>query len=262
MKLAISGSAGRMGKLVVKHAINKNLKLVQAFDVVHVGKDVGEVAGIGNVGVKIENDIEKLNADVLIDFTTPEACLKNAKVAALKGIKIVIGTTGFNEKERKELEEICRKVPSIISPNFSIGVNVFFKIVEFTASLLNNYDVEIFEIHHRHKKDSPSGTAIRIAEIIREVLARKGKDLEMIFYRKGKKGEDLGIFGLRGGDVVGEHTVLFFGEGERVELTHRATSRDCFAMGALIAAEWISKVDKPGIYSMIDVIGLNRWSNL
>uniref|UniRef100_A0A7J2TG54 4-hydroxy-tetrahydrodipicolinate reductase n=1 Tax=Archaeoglobus fulgidus TaxID=2234 RepID=A0A7J2TG54_ARCFL len=256
MKLAVAGSAGRMGRLVVKHAFNEGLKIVQAFDIVEVGKDAGELAGIGSIGVKIESDIEKLDADVLIDFTNPEACLKNARVASQKGVKLVIGTTGFSQEQRKELEEICKKVPSVISPNFSLGVNAFFKIVEYAASLLNEYDVEIFEIHHKHKRDSPSGTAIRVAEIVKKVLADRGKSLDLKFCREGKRGDEIGVFGLRGGDVVGEHFVMFFGDGERVEIIHRATSRDCFARGAIIAAKWISRVEKPGIYSMLDVMGL------
>ncbi|MEM4541149.1 MAG: 4-hydroxy-tetrahydrodipicolinate reductase [Archaeoglobaceae archaeon] len=257
MKLAIAGAAGRMGRLVVKHAINEGLKVFQAFDVVEVGKDAGELAGVGKIGVLIENDITKLNVDVLVDFTNPEACIKNARIASQKGIKLVIGTTGFSEEQRKELESYCKKVPAVISPNFSVGVNAFFKIVEFASSLLHSYDIEIFEIHHKMKKDAPSGTAIKTAEIIREVLAKKGKILDLKFCREGKRGNEIGVFGIRGGDVVGEHTVLFFGEGERVEITHRATSRDSFAKGAIMAVKWIAGVEKPGIYSMLDVLSEN-----
>lgn len=256
MRIAVAGSAGRMGKLIVKHAIGEGLKVVQAFDIVEVGKDAGEVAGIGKIGVEIESNIEKLDADVLVDFTNPHACLENARVASNKGVKLVVGTTGFSKEQREELEKICSKVPSVVSPNFSIGVNAFFKIVEFAASLLQSYDVEVFELHHRHKKDAPSGTAIRVAEIVRNVFSEKGRKLELKFCRDSKKGDDIGVFGIRGGDVVGEHTVMFFGEGERVEIVHRATSRDCFAKGAIMAVKWISKVEKPGIYSMFDVLGL------
>ncbi|MCS7130133.1 MAG: 4-hydroxy-tetrahydrodipicolinate reductase [Archaeoglobaceae archaeon] len=257
MKLAIAGSAGRMGRLVVKNAINEGLKVSQAFDIVEIGKDAGEVAGIGKIGVLIENDIAKLNADILVDFTNPNACLKNARIASEKGVKLVIGTTGFSEEQRRELESYCKRVPTVISPNFSVGVNAFFKIVEFASSMLQDYDVEIFEIHHKMKKDAPSGTAIKTAEIIRDVLAKKGKKLELKFCREGKRGEEIGVFGIRGGDVVGEHTVMFFGEGERVEITHRATNRESFAKGAIMAVKWIAKVDKPGIYSMLDVLSKN-----
>lgn len=257
MKLAIAGAAGRMGRLIVKHAINEGLKVSQAFDIVEVGKDAGELAGIGKIGVLVENDITKLNSDVLVDFTNPDACIRNAKIASQKGAKLVIGTTGFSEEQKKELESYCKKVPTVISPNFSVGVNAFFKIVEFATSLLHNYDVEIFELHHKMKKDAPSGTAIKTAEIVREVLAKRGKILELKFCREGKKGNEIGVFGLRGGDVVGEHTVLYFGEGERVEITHRATSRDSFAKGAIMAVKWIARVEKPGIYSMLDVLSEN-----
>lgn len=257
MRLAVAGAAGRMGRLVVKHAVNEGLTVSQAFDIVEVGKDAGELAGIGKIGVNIEDEVERLDADVLVDFTNPNACIRNAKVAAKKGVKLVIGTTGFSEAQKKELEEICNRVPAVISPNFSIGVNAFFRIVEFASSLLYDCDVEIFEIHHRMKKDAPSGTAIKTAEIVREILASKGKKLELKFCREAKRGEEIGVFGLRGGDVVGEHTVLFFGDGERVEITHRATSRDCFAKGAVIAVKWISGVSRPGIYSMLDVLSEN-----
>lgn len=258
MRIAVAGSAGRMGKLIVKHAIAEGLNVFQAFDVVEVGKDAGEVAGVGKIGVTIENDIEKLNADVLVDFTNPSACLENARVASRKGVKLVIGTTGFSEEQRRELEKICSKVPSVISPNFSIGVNAFFKIVEFASLLLHNYDVEIFELHHKHKKDAPSGTAIKAAEIVKAVFAEKGRKLELKFCRDGKKGDEIGVFGIRGGDVVGEHTVIFFGDGERLEITHRAMSRDCFAKGAILAVKWIAKVERPGIYSMFDLLGLSE----
>ncbi|MCS7122071.1 MAG: 4-hydroxy-tetrahydrodipicolinate reductase [Archaeoglobaceae archaeon] len=253
MRIAIAGAAGRMGRLVIKKAIEESLQISQAFDIVRVGEDAGEVAGIKKIGVPISNKIEELDSDILIDFTNPEAALKNAKVAASKKVKIVMGTTGFNELQRKELYETCSKVPSVVSPNFSVGVNVFFKIVEFAAKHLKDYDVEIVEIHHKHKRDSPSGTAIRLAEIINQVSKKR----ELKFFRLGQRGDEIGIFGVRGGDVVGEHTVFFFGSGERIEIIHRATSRDAFAEGAIRAAKWIFKVEKPGIYTMFDVLGFS-----
>ncbi len=259
MRLAVTGASGRMGRLIIKKAFEEGLNIVQAFDIVNIGKDAGEVAGIGNIGVTIQSDINKLDADVLIDFTTPEAAVENARVASEKGVKLVIGTTGYNEEQRKKLEEYCSRVPSVVSPNFSIGVNVLFKIVEFASNYLYNTDVEIVEIHHRHKRDSPSGTAIKLAEIIKEVFKSKGKDLTLKFSREGisPKGDEIGVFGIRGGDVIGEHTVFFFGDGERIEITHRALSRECFASGAILAAKWIAKVEKPGIYSMMDVLGFH-----
>ncbi|MET1124619.1 MAG: 4-hydroxy-tetrahydrodipicolinate reductase [Archaeoglobaceae archaeon] len=257
MRLAIAGAAGRMGRLVVRRAVEEGLTVAQAFDIVEVGKDAGELAGIGRIGVAISDNIEELDADVLIDFTTPEAALRNARVAADRGVRVVMGTTGFTEEQRRELEKICSRVPSVISPNFSVGVNVFFKIVEFAARYLSDADVEIVELHHRHKRDSPSGTALKLAEIVASVFAERGRKVDRRLCREGisPKGEEIGVFGVRGGDVVGEHTVFFFGTGERIELTHRATNRECFAAGAIRAAKWIARVKDPGIYSMFDVLG-------
>ncbi len=257
MRLAVSGAAGRMGRLVIKKAVESGINVVQAFDIVNVGKDAGELAGVGKIGVQIQDDISKLDADVLVDFTNPEAALQNAKVASEKGVKLVIGTTGFTEEQRKELYEYCSKVPSVVSPNFSVGVNVFWKVVEFAARYLYDCDVEIVELHHRHKKDSPSGTALKVAEIVKNVFAEKGRELEIKLCREGisPRGEEIGVFGIRGGDVVGEHTVFFFGNSERIEITHRAMSRECFAAGAITAVKWIEKVDEPGLYTMSDVLG-------
>ncbi len=257
MNLAVSGAAGRMGRLVVRKAVEAGIRVAQAFDIVEVGRDAGELAGVGKIGVPIQDDISKLDADVLIDFTNAEAALINARVAAEKGVRIVMGTTGFSEEQRRELEECCRKVPSVISPNFSVGVNVFWKVVEFAAGFLYDCDVEIVEIHHRHKKDAPSGTALRVAELIRKLMSEKGKKVDIKRCRQGldPRGDEIGVFGVRGGDVVGEHTVYFFGSGERLEITHRATSRECFASGAIMAAQWIAKINEPGLYTMDDVLG-------
>ncbi|MDI9645502.1 MAG: 4-hydroxy-tetrahydrodipicolinate reductase [Archaeoglobales archaeon] len=257
MKIAVSGAAGRMGRIVIKKALEGGVSVSQAFDIVKIGEDAGEVAGVGKIGVKISDKIEELKADVLIDFTNPEATLKIARIASQKGIKMVIGTTGFSEEQRKELYTLCSKVPSVISPNFSVGVNVFWKIIEFATKYLYDADIEIVEVHHKNKRDSPSGTALKAAEIIQHVLAQKGKNLEIKSCRQGSspRGSEIGVFGVRGGDVVGEHTVFFFGDGERVEITHRAMSREAFAFGAVKAAKWVFNVDKPGIYTMLDVLG-------
>ncbi len=258
MRVAVCGAAGRMGRLVIRKAVENGLDVVQAFDVVEVGKDAGEVAGIGRLGIAIQDDITTLDADVMIDFTIAEAAVENARVAADKGVKIVMGTTGFSEDQKKELEKLADKVPFILAPNFSLGVNVFFKVVEYAAQFLSDFDVEIVEIHHRHKRDSPSGTALRVAEILRRAFEKGGKVLDFKTCREGvsPRGEEIGIFGVRGGDVVGEHTVFFFGSGERIEITHRAMSRECFAAGAVKAAMWIAEVEEPGLYTMEDVLGL------
>ncbi len=254
MRVAVCGAAGRMGRLVVRKAVENGLNVVQAFDINEVGKDAGEIAGVGKLGVPVQDDVSKLDADVMIDFTVADAAVQNAKIAAEKGIRIVMGTTGFTEEQRSVLEELGKKVPLLLSPNFSLGVNVFFKVVEFAAQFLSEFDVEIVELHHRHKRDSPSGTALKAAEILRNVLSEK---LDIKTCREGisPRGEEIGVFGIRGGDVVGEHTVFFFGNGERIEITHRATNRECFASGAIKAAIWLAKVDKPGLYSMSDVLG-------
>lgn len=254
MRVAVSGAAGRMGRLVIKNAIENGLEVVQAFDVRETGRDAGELAGVGKIGVKVEDDISKLDADVLIDFTVAEAAVQNAKVAAEKGVKVVMGTTGFDEQQRRELEKLAEKVPFILSPNFSLGVNVFFKIVEYAASFLKDFDVEIVEMHHKHKRDSPSGTALKIAEILREVMG--GIRIKTCREGVSPRGDEIGVFGVRGGDVVGEHTVYFFGNGERIEITHRAMNRECFASGAVKAAMWLENVEKPGLYTMNDVLGI------
>lgn len=208
------------------------------------------------MGVPISENIEKVSADVLIDFTIADASVRNIKVASNNGVKLVVGTTGFTEKQRREIKESL-KVPAVISPNFSIGVNLFWKLLEFLTPHLPEWDVEIVELHHRFKKDSPSGTALRAGEIIKKVLEEMDIRREIKLERSGMslRGDEIGIFGVRGGDVVGEHTVYFFGDGERIEITHRAGSRQAFAGGAIKAVKWVHKIDKPGIYTMDDVLG-------
>jgi 4-hydroxy-tetrahydrodipicolinate reductase len=221
-----------------------------------VGKDAGELAGVGKTGVLISDNIDGLNADVLIDFTVAEASVENIRVANDKGVKLVVGTTGFSEKQLNEIEEII-KVPAVISPNFSVGVNLFWKTLEFLTPYLLEWDVEIAEIHHRFKKDAPSGTALKAANLIKTILEERGIERELKLERSGMnpRGNEIGVFGIRGGDVVGEHTVFFFGNGERIEITHRAGSRQAFTSGAIRAVKWISDVSEPGIYSMDDVLG-------
>ncbi len=257
-RVAVAGAAGRMGRLIVQNVVqDEELELAQAFDVREIGKDAGEIAGVGRVGVPITDarEMEKvLDADVLVDFTTAEAAVENIRVASQKGVKLVVGTTGFTEEHWKKIEEFCRNVPAVISPNFSVGVNIFWKLVEFAVQFLKDYDIEILEMHHRFKKDAPSGTALKAAEIIKKHLG----DKKLVFGREGicPRGDEIGVFAIRGGDIVGEHTVFFIGMGERIEITHRALSRQAFASGAIKAVKWIATVDKPGIYGMNDVLGL------
>jgi len=257
IRVAVAGAAGRMGRLIVQNTIEDGeLELVQAFDVREIGKDAGELAGAGRTGVcvthasKMESELE---ADVLVDFTAANAAVENVRIASIKGVKLVVGTTGFTEEQRKKLEEYCKQVPAVVSPNFSVGVNVFWKLLERAASLLP-YDIEVLEMHHRFKKDAPSGTAVKAAEIIKNVVGDRG----IVTGRDGEcpRGDEIGVFAIRGGDVVGEHTVFFIGMGERVEITHRAWSRQAFAKGAIRAVKWIASVSKPGMYRMSDVLGI------
>jgi 4-hydroxy-tetrahydrodipicolinate reductase len=197
--------------------------------------------------------------DVIIDFTSPESSLRNAEIASQHKKGIVMGTTGFNADEMTRLTHLLDKVPSVLSSNMSIGMNVLFKLVAATAAILGeNYDVEILEWHHRQKKDAPSGSALSLAECVAKVLDR---DLHKVvrYQRHGqigpRKEKEIGIQAVRGGDIIGDHTVLFAGTGERLELTHRATSRENFARGAVLAAKWVK--DKPaGIYTMQDVLNI------
>jgi len=259
IKVAVLGAEGRMGKLIANLVLeDKDLKLVgvtEKPDSNVIGKDFVE-------GVKFYSSIKEIpeKPDVVIDFTTPSATISLLEEAKDLNVALVIGTTGFKEEEKKKIEEAAKSIPIVFSPNMSLGVNLLFKLVaEVTKALKDKgYDIEIFEIHHRFKKDAPSGTAMRLAEIIAENL---GKDLEEIavYGRKGivgeRKQEELGVFAARMGDVVGDHTVFFATLGERLELTHRATSRETFARGAIVAAKWV--VDKePGLYNMFDVLGI------
>lgn len=262
IRVAVAGAAGRMGRLVVQNVVNdEETELVQAFDVREVGKDAGELAGVGRIGVEITHasEMEKvLDADVLIDFTVADAAIENIRIASQKGVKLVVGTTGFTDEQKKLIEEYCRNVPAVITPNFSVGVNVFWKLIEFAVRYLSEYDIEIVEMHHRFKKDAPSGTAVKAAEVLVNALKEMGIERKIVHGRSGicPRGDEIGVFAVRGGDVVGDHTVYFIGMGERIEITHRAHSRQAFAGGALKAAKWIAKVDKPRIYGMDDVLGL------
>ncbi len=257
IRVAVCGAAGRMGRLIVKNVVeDEELSLVQAFDLREVGKDAGEVAGVGRVGVAITDarEIERvLDADVLVDFTVAEGAVENIRVASEKGVKLVVGTTGFTKEHWKKISEYCKRVPAVISPNFSVGVNIFWKLVEFATKFLKDYDIEILEMHHRFKKDAPSGTALKTAEVVKSVVGEK----KLVFGREGvcPRGNEIGVFAVRGGDVVGEHTTFFIGMGERLEITHRAWSRQAFASGAIRAVKWISGIDKPGIYDMDHVLG-------
>ena len=263
--VVIAGAAGRMGsRLVALIQDEKDLRLVGALEAPgHPAllQDAGELAGVGKVGVPITADPEgALGRDrILIEFSIPDASLGHLRMAARQGARAVIGTTGFAAAQREEIERLAREIPIMLSPNMSVAVNVAFRVLADMARLLGeDYDVEITEVHHRFKKDAPSGTAARMAEIVAGALRR---DLTKVgvYGRHGLPGErtqqEIGIHSIRSGDVVGEHTVSFGSLGERLELTHRSQSRDTFVRGALRAARFIAQA-KPGLYSMADVLGL------
>jgi 4-hydroxy-tetrahydrodipicolinate reductase len=219
----------------------------------HVGRDASGVA----IAAGIEAALER-GADVVIDFTAPAASLHHAQVCAARGVALVVGTTGFSAKQKEDLRAAARKIPLLLAPNMSVGVNVLFRLVAEAARALGPaYEVEIVEMHHRMKRDAPSGTALRLAEVAASALGLPEKDV-FVCERHGdtgaRKAGTIGVQALRGGDVVGDHTVHFLADGERLELTHRATSRDNFARGALRAARWLAG-RKPGFYDMQDVLG-------
>lgn len=263
----VIGVGGRMGSRIA-YWINQTEGIqiagaVEGFGHPMIGRDVGEIIGGGRLGVKVRDRLEEVidQGDVIVEFTHHEATVSHLSLAAERGKPMVIGTTGFTAQEMEEIRGYARKVPCVVAPNMSVGINVLFKVLKDVARILgNDYEVEIVEAHHNQKKDAPSGTALRMAQIIAEVL---GRDLERdaVYERRGvigpRKKSEIGIQTLRGGDIVGEHNVMFVTEGERIEFIHRAHSRDNFARGAVRAALWI--VGKaPGLYDMQDVLGLKE----
>jgi 4-hydroxy-tetrahydrodipicolinate reductase len=264
-EVVVAGAAGRMGsRLVALLKDDPELRLVAALEApghAAVGRDAGESAGVGRLSVPITDDVEAAigKGRILIEFSVPEASLAHVRVVARQGGRAVIGTTGFTAPQREELARLGASAPLLVSPNMSVAVNVAFRVLADMARLLgDDYDVEIVETHHRFKKDAPSGTALRMAEVVAQAL---GRDLAKtaVYDRHDQLAErtrkEIGMAALRSGDVVGEHTVSFGSLGERLELTHRAHSRDNFARGALRAARFIATA-KPGLYSMQDVLGL------
>jgi len=263
--IVVAGAAGRMGhRIVACLAGLPDLRLVAALEApwhAAIGRDAGELAGVGKAGVSVGADAaaEITRDRVLIEFSVPEASLAHLKLVAQNGARAVIGTTGFSAVQRAEIGELAKRAAIVLSPNMSVATNVAFKLLATMAKALgDDYDIEITEIHHRFKKDAPSGTALRMAEVVAEAL---GRDLDQVavYGRQGLPGErtrpEIGILSLRSGDVVGEHTVSFGTLGERLELVHRAHNRDTYARGALRAARFIA-ARPSGLYSMADVLGL------
>lgn len=264
IRIAVIGAAGRMGKFLVQAvSLAEGAKLGAAIvqpDSSLIGADAGEVAGIGKSGIVLAGSLEEVcdAFDVLIDFTTPETTLANSRICAAAQKAMVVGTTGFSPSQKKEFFSLTQTIPVCFASNFSTGVNLCFKLLADAAAILgDDADIEILEAHHRHKVDAPSGTALSMGQVIADVLER---DLTKVavYGREGQEGprksDTIGFSTQRGGDVVGEHTVTFFAEGERVEITHKASSRMAFARGAVRAAQWLVR-QEPKLYDMQDVLG-------
>jgi len=261
--VVVAGAGGRMGVRVINQILGaEDLTLTGALEregFPGLGGDAGQSAGVGPMGVEITSDPASLEGDVVISFAIPEASLAHARMAAEKGMAIVIGTTGLSDAQREELAKIAGKIVCVHAPNMSVGVNVTFRLIEEAARLLGDgYDVEVLEAHHNQKIDAPSGTAVRMGEILAHALGRTYPG-DAVFHREGETGVRpagaIGMQTLRGGDVAGEHTVYFFGMGERIEITHRASTRDNFAAGAVRAVMWAAG-QEPGLYDMSHVLGL------
>lgn len=265
VRVAVIGAAGRMGRALIEaFTEGEGVVLSAAIDRPGnslIGSDAGELAGIGKLGVTVVDSLEaaKDDFDVLIDFTAPSATVANAKFCAENGKKMAIGTTGLSEDEKASLAQSAEKTAIMFAPNMSMGVNLCFKLLEIAAKVLGDeVDIEVVEAHHRHKVDSPSGTALRMGEVVADTL---GRDLNKVavYGREGQDGprdrETIGFATVRAGDIVGEHTVMFAADGERVEITHKATSRMNFARGAVRACRWLNDKSS-GLYDMQDVLGL------
>ncbi len=267
IRIAIVGAAGRMGLNLVRACEStEGLELVVAVERAgssSIGKNVGVLAGCQSVDVKVTDSLlESIDQfDLLIDFTRPEPSLEYLAICRQHGKKMVIGTTGFSPAQKAVIAEAADDIAIMLAPNMSVGVNLTLKLLEITAKVMGDYtDIEIIEAHHRHKVDAPSGTALRMGEVVAEAL---GRDLAecAIYGREGNTGErsrkTIGFSTIRAGDIVGDHTVMFADEGERVEITHKASSRMTFANGAMRAASWIMSKPK-GLFDMQDVLGLSK----
>jgi 4-hydroxy-tetrahydrodipicolinate reductase len=267
VRVAVPGAAGKMGRMILKViSETPSAELVAAVErpgSALLGQDAGLVAGIGELGVVIRSELDDAlaNADVIIDFTAPTATAWTVSRAAEHEVGVVIGTTGLGEAEKRAVWHASETIPIVLSANMSLGVNVLFGLIAQAARALgDDYDVEVVELHHRQKKDAPSGTALAMASVLAEALER---DLGKVarYGREGQVGarstDEIGVLAVRGGDIVGEHTAYFCGLGERLEITHRASSRETFARGAVRAAEWLRDRD-PGLYDMQDVLGLRK----
>ena len=266
LKIGLVGVAGRMGQTLVKACVNTPGVVltagVERKDSPAIGMDVGEVAGLLKLGIAVKDDLAEVidDIDVLIDFTRTDSTLANVEICRSAGKRIVIGTTGFSQDEKARIAGAAESIGIVMAPNMSVGVNVVLRLLDIAAKAMGDYtDIEIVEAHHRHKIDAPSGTALRMGEVVAQAL---GRDLDecAIYGRKGVTGErdrkTIGFSTIRAGDIVGDHTVMFADDGERVEITHKASSRMTFAKGAVRAALWIGNRDR-GLFDMADVLGFN-----
>lgn len=266
-RIAVVGASGRMGLCLIKAALlSKQTELTVAVsrpESIAIGRDAGELAGVSESGVKVTEALGAVTDrfDVLIDFTRPDASMDYIEICREAGKKVVIGTTGYSDAQKELIKQAADDIAIVLAPNMSIGVNLSLKLLEMTAKVMGDYtDIEVIEAHHRHKVDAPSGTALRMGEVVAATLGRDLKDCA-IYGREGETGErerkTIGFSTIRAGDIVGEHTVMFADEGERVEITHKASSRMTFANGAVRAAVWLA--DKAnGLYDMQDVLGLKE----
>jgi len=267
IKVAVTGAAGRMGRTLIEAIdLAEELELAAAIerpDCSLLGADAGELVGQGKSGVVLVDDLASVieNIDVLIDFTAPAATVENAKLCAEHGKAIVIGTTGFTGAQQAELELVSLGTAVCKASNYSVGVNLCFQLLDTAARVLgDDADIEIYEAHHRHKVDAPSGTALKMGEVVADALDRKLSEVA-VYGREGQTGardrKTIGFATVRAGDIVGDHTVTFAAEGERVEITHKASSRMSFARGAVRAAAWLVE-QPPGLFDMQDVLGFQR----
>ena len=265
IKLLVTGAAGRMGRNLIQAVHEADNVILGAATERQgssmIGIDAGELAGLDRTRVNLVDEISSVidQFDVCVDFTAPVVTLEHIRACRAAGKKMVIGTTGFTEEQKQLISEAAKDIAIVFAPNMSVGVNLTFKLLDIAARVLgNNVDIEVIEAHHRHKVDAPSGTALRMGEVVAEAL---GRDLSecAVYGREGQTGErkrdTIGFETIRAGDIVGEHTVMFADIGERVEITHKASSRMTFAKGAVRAAHWLSQHEQ-GLYDMQDVLGL------
>ncbi len=263
IRVIVDGACGRMGKMIVQGVVQQeDMQIVGAIEYAgnpQIGEDVGEVAGVGPLGVSVGGNLSSIlgEADVVIEFTTPGATIENLRSVVEADKAMVIATTGFADEELVQVHELAAQISCVMAPNMSVGINVMLQAIQVVAKALgDDYDVEVIEAHHNQKVDSPSGTALRIAEVLADALDRKLPEVG-VYGRHGIVGKrprkEIAIHAIRGGDIAGDHTVLFAGAGERIEITHRAHSREAFARGAIRAARWVVNAPK-GLHDISEVL--------